>query len=152
MAPSALLRAALRRRAHIIAPIQAIYPLLHPHPHTQTSSPSPDPIPNPAARRHLITLSRRPCPHPPSSASAAASSYYIARILISSSFWHPLSTSSRSSDEGKDKEKEGSVPPPPASWVERWLPKAVRPYAMLARLDKPIGTWLLAWPCMWYAY
>lgn len=25
----------------------------------------------------------------------------------------------------------------------------MRPYALLARLDKPIGTWLLAWPCMW---
>lgn len=29
------------------------------------------------------------------------------------------------------------------------LPAAAHPYAMLARIDKPIGTWLLAWPCMW---
>ncbi|XP_031374259.1 4-hydroxybenzoate polyprenyltransferase, mitochondrial [Punica granatum] len=35
------------------------------------------------------------------------------------------------------------------SWIERYLPKGARPYAHLARLDKPIGTWLLAWPCMW---
>ncbi|XP_042498990.1 4-hydroxybenzoate polyprenyltransferase, mitochondrial isoform X2 [Macadamia integrifolia] len=35
------------------------------------------------------------------------------------------------------------------SWIDLYLPKAVRPYAHLARLDKPIGTWLLAWPCMW---
>jgi 4-hydroxybenzoate polyprenyltransferase len=34
--------------------------------------------------------------------------------------------------------------------VDNWIPEAARPYAMLARLDKPIGTWLLAWPCMWY--
>ncbi|XWS54323.1 hypothetical protein CRYUN_Cryun10bG0080100 [Craigia yunnanensis] len=27
--------------------------------------------------------------------------------------------------------------------------RAAQPYAKLARLDKPIGTWLLAWPCMW---
>ncbi|GAB4850647.1 Palmitoyl-protein thioesterase 1 [Ancistrocladus abbreviatus] len=35
------------------------------------------------------------------------------------------------------------------SWIDLYLPEAVRPYAKLARLDKPIGTWLLAWPCMW---
>lgn len=35
------------------------------------------------------------------------------------------------------------------SWVDTYLPQKIRPYAHLARLDKPIGTWLLAWPCMW---
>ncbi|CDP12395.1 unnamed protein product [Coffea canephora] len=35
------------------------------------------------------------------------------------------------------------------SWIDLYLPKKIRPYAHLARLDKPIGTWLLAWPCMW---
>lgn len=35
------------------------------------------------------------------------------------------------------------------SWIDLHLPKSLRPYAHLARLDKPIGTWLLAWPCMW---
>ncbi|XVF44533.1 hypothetical protein PTKIN_Ptkin02bG0131800 [Pterospermum kingtungense] len=35
------------------------------------------------------------------------------------------------------------------SWIEVYLPRAIQPYAKLARLDKPIGTWLLAWPCMW---
>ncbi|MFC3712049.1 4-hydroxybenzoate octaprenyltransferase [Sphingoaurantiacus capsulatus] len=34
------------------------------------------------------------------------------------------------------------------SWVE-WLPDAWRPYARLARFDRPIGTWLLFWPCVW---
>ena len=29
------------------------------------------------------------------------------------------------------------------------LPRAVRPYASLMRLDRPIGTWLLYWPCAW---
>ncbi|KAM0842489.1 hypothetical protein ACQ4PT_058332 [Festuca glaucescens] len=139
MAPSALLRAAaaaLRRRARIAAPLT----------HTPTPPPFPfdDPTPNPAARRHLITLTRRPCPNPPSAAAAAAASYYVDRILLPSTFSRPLSTSSRSTDEGK----EDGVPAA-ASWVERRLPEAARPYAMLARLDKPIGTWLLAWPCMW---
>jgi len=29
------------------------------------------------------------------------------------------------------------------------LPSAVRPYASLIRLDRPIGAWLLFWPCAW---
>lgn len=36
------------------------------------------------------------------------------------------------------------------SWIDLYLPGKARPYAHLARLDKPIGTWLLAWPCFWY--
>lgn len=35
------------------------------------------------------------------------------------------------------------------SWIDLYIPKKLQPYARLARLDKPIGTWLLAWPCMW---
>ena len=34
-------------------------------------------------------------------------------------------------------------------WVERYLPAGVRPYARLARLDRPIGTWLLLFPGWW---
>ena len=29
------------------------------------------------------------------------------------------------------------------------LPAALRPFASLVRLDRPIGTWLLYWPCAW---
>ena len=29
------------------------------------------------------------------------------------------------------------------------LPTAIRPYASLMRIDRPIGTWLLFWPCAW---
>src|SRR6185369_16964207 len=29
------------------------------------------------------------------------------------------------------------------------LPAAIRPYASLIRLDRPIGAWLLFWPCAW---
>ncbi|KAK9461643.1 UbiA prenyltransferase family-domain-containing protein [Lipomyces oligophaga] len=31
----------------------------------------------------------------------------------------------------------------------RLLPKPAVPYAQLIRLDKPVGTWLLYWPCTW---
>ena len=34
------------------------------------------------------------------------------------------------------------------SWVG-YLPERLRPYARLARFDRPIGTWLLFWPCAW---
>ena len=30
-----------------------------------------------------------------------------------------------------------------------WLPRALRPFALLARFDRPIGCWLLYWPCAW---
>ena len=33
--------------------------------------------------------------------------------------------------------------------VERFLPARLRPYARLARLDRPIGTWLLLFPGWW---
>jgi 4-hydroxybenzoate polyprenyltransferase len=38
---------------------------------------------------------------------------------------------------------------PKGSWVDRALPAPARPYARLARLDRPIGTWLLLFPCWW---
>jgi 4-hydroxybenzoate polyprenyltransferase len=38
---------------------------------------------------------------------------------------------------------------PRASWVDRWLAAPARPYARLMRLDRPIGTWLLLFPCLW---
>lgn len=35
------------------------------------------------------------------------------------------------------------------NWVDRFLPVTVRPYAQLARWDRPIGWWLLLLPCWW---
>jgi 4-hydroxybenzoate polyprenyltransferase len=34
-------------------------------------------------------------------------------------------------------------------WVERWFPRWAEPYARLARIDRPIGTWLLLFPAWW---
>src|SRR5438876_6108262 len=34
-------------------------------------------------------------------------------------------------------------------WLMRLLPEAAKPYARLARLDRPIGWWLLLFPCWW---
>lgn len=37
----------------------------------------------------------------------------------------------------------------PGDWVDRVVPSGMRPYARLARLDRPIGIWLLMFPCWW---
>lgn len=35
------------------------------------------------------------------------------------------------------------------NWVDRFAPNFTKPYLRLARADRPIGTWLLLWPCWW---
>ncbi len=57
--------------------------------------------------------------------------------------------------------KPADIPPPggrpsvaiadavPHNWVDRSAPEAWRPYLRLARADRPIGVWLLLWPCWW---
>jgi 4-hydroxybenzoate polyprenyltransferase len=36
---------------------------------------------------------------------------------------------------------------PRGNWVDRYAPAWLKPYARLARWDRPIGFWLLFWPC-----
>jgi 4-hydroxybenzoate polyprenyltransferase len=38
---------------------------------------------------------------------------------------------------------------PRGNWVDRYAPPAAQPYLQLMRADRPIGTWLLLWPCWW---
>lgn len=38
---------------------------------------------------------------------------------------------------------------PATGWIARNAPAGALPYARLMRLDRPIGTWLLLWPCLW---
>lgn len=40
---------------------------------------------------------------------------------------------------------------PPTNWLDRFAPEWVKPYGRLARWDRPIGWWLLLWPCWWSA-
>ena len=37
------------------------------------------------------------------------------------------------------------------NWVDTRAPDWLKPYARLARWDRPIGWWLLLWPCWWSA-
>jgi 4-hydroxybenzoate polyprenyltransferase len=38
---------------------------------------------------------------------------------------------------------------PKGGWADRFVPAPARPYVRLARLDRPIGSWLLLFPCWW---
>uniref|UniRef100_A0A0N4ZNL9 4-hydroxybenzoate polyprenyltransferase, mitochondrial n=1 Tax=Parastrongyloides trichosuri TaxID=131310 RepID=A0A0N4ZNL9_PARTI len=38
---------------------------------------------------------------------------------------------------------------PKAADIVKQAPKSIQPYLYLMRIDKPIGTWLLYWPCTW---
>lgn len=52
--------------------------------------------------------------------------------------------------------KVGNVSQAPADavrghWVTHYAPEWLKPYARLGRWDRPIGWWLLLWPCWWSA-
>jgi 4-hydroxybenzoate polyprenyltransferase len=43
----------------------------------------------------------------------------------------------------------GRVADATGNWVDSLAPASTRPYLRLARLDRPIGSWLLLMPCWW---
>ena len=52
----------------------------------------------------------------------------------------------------QSKDVQGRVADAPSGhWVYRAVPRRFWPYAQLARWDRPIGWWLLLWPCWWSA-
>ena len=46
-------------------------------------------------------------------------------------------------------ETPGRVADATGNWVDGSAPAVTRPYLRLARLDRPIGSWLLLMPCWW---
>jgi 4-hydroxybenzoate polyprenyltransferase len=46
-------------------------------------------------------------------------------------------------------EQAGRVADATGNWVDGLAPPFTRPYLRLARLDRPIGSWLLLMPCWW---
>ena len=48
-------------------------------------------------------------------------------------------------------EQAGRVADATGNWVDGLAPPFARPYLRLARLDRPIGSWLLLMPCWWSA-
>jgi len=64
----------------------------------------------------------------------------------------PTSCHSIAMDTVQSKAGQGRVADAPSGhWVYRLLPRAIWPYAQLARWDRPIGWQLLLWPCWWSA-
>jgi 4-hydroxybenzoate polyprenyltransferase len=62
---------------------------------------------------------------------------------LSQSPWQPRFYSTAPEDRQESQPSSTSK-----TWVDK-LPASWIPYAHLSRLEKPIGTWLLAWPCFW---
>ncbi len=54
---------------------------------------------------------------------------------------------------GKPEVKDAATAPIadalPANWVDRFAPSSLKPWLRLIRADRPIGVWLLLWPCWW---
>ena len=48
------------------------------------------------------------------------------------------------SSEGRDMYKDQDY-----TWVDKYMPDSTVPYLKLIRIDRPIGTMLLLWPCTW---
>ncbi|KAF9586221.1 Para-hydroxybenzoate--polyprenyltransferase, mitochondrial precursor (PHB:polyprenyltransferase) [Lunasporangiospora selenospora] len=72
-------------------------------------------------------------------------------LLPESQAKHPFSTkSSSAATQGQEKEQQEKQPTltSPGTWLDR-VPPSIQPYLYLTRIDKPIGTWLLFWPCAW---
>lgn len=65
----------------------------------------------------------------------------------------PMTSSATSTEEEKRSTEAPSAPAPEPeandTWVDRKMPASVVPYAKLVRLDRSIGSALLAWPCFW---
>ena len=60
-----------------------------------------------------------------------------------------ISNNSNDASTKTDLHSSATSDPPVLTWVDEYLPESAKPYARLARIDKPIGTWLLLWPCFW---
>ena len=52
-------------------------------------------------------------------------------------------------DQMSDGVGESASDIPRGNWVDRLVPPTLRPYLRLERIDRPIGIWLLMFPCWW---
>ena len=60
----------------------------------------------------------------------------------------PASKAEPGPDVSRDRAPDDA---PAANLVDRLAPRSWRPWLRLARYDRPIGSWLLMWPCWWSA-
>ena len=59
------------------------------------------------------------------------------------------SEQSPSSFEPDEEPQRGVADAAANNWVDHLAPELARPYLRLMRADRPIGFWLLFWPCAW---
>ncbi|KAL1920701.1 uncharacterized protein VTP21DRAFT_1078 [Calcarisporiella thermophila] len=108
-----------------------------PHPvFSRSHAPSPPPL--------LFARAFRSLPRPRPLAVFQYSSRHAPRALASYSQPQALSKANGNIPNEETKSEK----PEYKTWLDR-LPPSVAPYLYLTRLDKPIGTWLLYWPCAW---
>ncbi|KAL8457776.1 hypothetical protein ACS0TY_035595 [Phlomoides rotata] len=125
----------LRRRSSFVSTTNAYF----------HSAPPSNPNVSPHTSRHLFEFSE--------SFHTINGFYNYNNSVRSIGAYHQLvhytCYSTVASDQKGEEPKKPSGSEGDCSWIDGYLPENARPYARLARLDKPIGTWLLAWPCMW---
>ncbi|CAJ1947945.1 unnamed protein product [Cylindrotheca closterium] len=70
--------------------------------------------------------------------------------------FHSTLPSASTNDKEQKLEKNDTIrstattsDPPILTWYDPYVAEWMGPYLRLARVDKPIGTWLLLWPCLW---
>src|SRR5215469_2995272 len=72
--------------------------------------------------------------------------------LFNYPYWGEMSRAAKGADResaGAMKAAAGRVADATGNWVDSLAPTWSRPYLRLARLDRPIGSWLLLLPCWW---
>ena len=81
--------------------------------------------------------------------SPVASHLLGRRLLWGNKASGPLTVPPREARAPVARGRDSAPPLPPAhTWIDK-VPGHYQPYLLLARADKPIGTWLLLWPCCW---
>ena len=81
------------------------------------------------------------------SSTGVGTSFTGVSVLLPRSF--NSTTIARSSTNPIQSGASTLSPSPPLSFVHRYSPPGLLPYLLLARVDKPVGTWLLLLPTWW---
>ncbi len=79
----------------------------------------------------------------------ATHDFAIIRRLVVASTAQATYIAAMSDVSNTSAENSGASDIPVGNWVDKYVPGPARPYMRLARLDRPIGTWLLLLPCWW---
>ncbi|KAM2985922.1 hypothetical protein FF2_006264 [Malus domestica] len=108
---------------------------------TTTATSNPNPYHYPNARR-LSSFSQRHC-------RLDTSSHFDFGLRLRSHISSKSSPSTVPKKGGNQTSGDENSKAEEGSWIDLYLPMQAQPYAKLARLDKPIGIWLFAWPSLW---